>query len=447
MTSYVQKSIRIESLVVFRISFGSILFLLTFRTLIYGWVDKFYIQPDFFFKFYGFYWIEPLPAEGMYILFLGMLIASIFIVLGLWYKWAVGFFFISFVYTELLDLTHYLNHYYLVSILLFLSLFLPANRAYALDVWKSPQKKYTHAPKWTVDILRLQLVIVYFYSGIAKLHSDWLAEAQPMRIWLGQRTDLPLLGTWFGKIWLAYFLSWAGMIYDLSIGFFLCWKPSRIWAYFTVILFHVLTALLFNIGVFPYLMILSTLIFFSGQVHQKIITTFAVVFNFTLSKLKQGPKKRQVSKTRMRLLACILVPFFILQCLIPLRHHLYKGHVLWTEEGFRFAWNVMVVEKRGTVQFRVVDAVSNQESLVNNLDYLTEKQEFMMGTQADFILQFAHFLSQEYRENHGYMDAMVFVDAQVSLNGRISQRFIDPTVDLAKEKPSLLAQQWILPFD
>ncbi|MCH2042628.1 MAG: HTTM domain-containing protein [Saprospiraceae bacterium] len=447
MSSFLKKYTKIESLVLFRICFGLILLLLTVRTLVYGWVDKFYIQPKFLFKFYPFVQVEPMDSLGMYLLFIALVIAAICITIGLFYTWAVTFFLFGFVYTEFLDVTHYLNHYYLVSLLLFLALFLPANRAYAVDVWRNPKLKADLVPKWTVDIIKLQLAIVYIYAGIAKLHADWLLNAQPMQIWLNQRTDFPILGVWFGEAWVAYFFSWFGMIYDLSIVFFLMWKPTRFFAYLTVILFHLLTALLFNIGIFPYLMILSTLIFLSNKVHTKIISIFATVSNFTLSKLKQQKIIFEFQDFKLKTTRWILVLFFGIQFLFPLRHYLYPGDVHWTEEGFRFSWKVMIIDKKGTIQFRVVDPVNKQESWVNHLDYLSEKQAFMMSTQADLIIQFAHFLGEEYRTQHGYQEVQVFVDSYVSLNGRISQRFIDPDIDLMKEQWNLLPKEWIVPFE
>ena len=40
----------------------------------------------------------------------------------------------------------------------------------------------------------------------------------------------------------------------------------------------------------------------------------------------------------------LVVLFLGIQFLLPLRHLLYPGNVNWTEEGFRFAWRVMLVE-------------------------------------------------------------------------------------------------------
>lgn len=444
---HTQAAYPIEPLVTFRILFGLVLFLSTLRTLIYGWVDKFYVQPSFFFKFYGFHWVTPVHELGMYCIYTTLLLASLCVILGLFYRIAIFSFFLLFLYTELIDLTHYLNHYYLVSLLCFLMLFVPAHRSFSLDVYRAPHIRLTTVPRWMILIFQLQISIVYIYAGLAKLQADWLLDAQPMKIWLARQADLPLVGQLIVQNWIAYLFSWIGALYDLSIPFFLLWKKTRRFAYATVILFHLLTWSLFFIGLFPLLMIFTTLIFFPPLAHKKIITTFVTIFILTKSKLKEADKSHYLSTWKTKGIAFILGIYFIIQLLFPFRHHLYKDNVLWTEEGFRFSWKVMVIEKNGSAVFTIKDTQSQKESIVNNLEYLTAKQEYMMVSQPDLILQFAHFLAQEYKEKHQYLDPKVTVDCFVSLNGRISQRLIDPTVDLSKEKNSFLHNTWILPFD
>ena len=40
-----------------------------------------------------------------------------------------------------------------------------------------------------------------------------------------------------------------------------------------------------------------------------------------------------------------LTLFAIIQVAMPLRHYAYPGNVRWNEEGYRFAWRVMLTEK------------------------------------------------------------------------------------------------------
>jgi len=442
---WIQQRLSIAPLVSFRILFGAIMLFALSRNLYLGFVEKFYIRPSFFFKFYGFEWVQPLGTTAMWLLYGLMLVAALSIMLGAWYRVGTIIFFVLFSYFELLDLTHYLNHYYLISLLALLLCYLPANRRYAVDVWRKPQLYLEEVPRWSILVLQVQIGFVYFYAGIAKLQPDWLLSAQPLSIWLTRQGDFPLVGTYLAWPLTAHLFSWFGAFYDLSIPFLLSWKPSRALAYLAVVVFHIFTALLFNIGIFPLAMIAFALIFFSGFWHQKIISTFELIF--ILSKLKYANKVKQNIATSTLKMPWLLWLFVICQLLFPLRHWLYPGNVLWTEEGFRFAWKVMVVEKTGTAIFKVRDPESGLESEVNNRDYLSAKQEVFMSYQPDLILQFAHHLAADFKNKKGYKNPEVSVDCFVSLNGRPARRFIDPKVDLAKEKTGLGSKSWIIQYN
>ena len=189
-----------------------------------GWVQEFYVQPGFQFTYLWFGWVKPLNESGMITVFIAMLTATICISSGLYYRISIISFFLLFTYVELLDKTYYLNHYYFVSLLSFLLIFLPLNARLALDNKLGVRPRQAHVPRWTVRAIKLQLVILYVFAGIAKLNPDWLFAAQPLRIWLRASSELPIIGWLFGYTWVAYAMSWAGMFYDLTIPFFLLWR-------------------------------------------------------------------------------------------------------------------------------------------------------------------------------------------------------------------------------
>ena len=211
----------IAPLAVLRIAFGAILFISTLRFILKGWVDEFYVKPIVHFPFYGFAWLQPLPAAGMHLVFGFMLAAALFITLGLFYKTATALFLLCFTYVELLDKTYYLNHYYFVSVFTFLLLLVPSNGALSLDARRKTSLRVTHVPAWTILIFQAQLILVYFFAGLSKLTPDWLIHAMPLRIWLPANTNIPLIGPLLDKVWVAYAFSWFGAIFDLTIGFFL----------------------------------------------------------------------------------------------------------------------------------------------------------------------------------------------------------------------------------
>ena len=69
-----------------------------------------------------------------------------------------------------------------------------------------------------------------------------------------------------------------------------------------------------------------------------------------------------------------------------------------------------------------------------------------MAFQPDMVLQFAHFLADTYSEQFDIDRPKVTVDCFVALNGRASQRLINPDTDLAAVKDSFRPKAWILPF-
>jgi len=338
-------------------------------------------------------------------------VAALFITIGFLYRGAVAAFLLCFVYVELLDITYYLNHYYFVSLFTFLLLFVPANRYWSVDVWLRPGWKVTRVPAWMIRMFRAQLVLVYVFAGVSKLTADWMLHALPLRIWL------PAQGF---PLWMAFVFSWCGALFDLSIGFLLLWRRTRVAAYVCVVIFHVVTGLLFKIGMFPYIMIAATLVFFDW-------------------KAEPGPVWRPG-----KVLPVVLGVYFVLQVLLPLRFLLYPGKLLWTEEGYRCSWRVMLMEKGGTAFFYVADARTGRRWEVMNGQFLTPLQERMMDTQPDMILQYAHHL-HDYYGKKGIADPVVTVESYVTLNGNGSRLYIDSTVDLAKEKESFLPKKWILP--
>ena len=119
-------------------------------------------------------------------------------------------------------------------------------------------------PQWTIWTLRFQVGIVYAFAGIAKLNPDWLQHALPLRIWLYQHADFPLLGPTLQQPAAAYALSWAGAIFDLAIVPALLWRRTRAPAYGVLAAFHISTSLLFpHLGIFPWLMMGLALIYFA----------------------------------------------------------------------------------------------------------------------------------------------------------------------------------------
>ncbi len=431
----------IAALASFRFIFGLILFAGVLRFALNGWITDLYVSPTFYFKYFGFEFIQPLGAVGMYLVFAVMGISFLLMAIGYWYRLASILAFLSFTYVELIDKTNYLNHYYFVSLVCLIMIFLPADRFFSLQTILKPSKTITKVPAYQVNVLKLQLGIVYFFAGLAKLNVDWMAKALPLKIWLPAKANIPIIGPLLSKTWVAYLFSWFGAFYDLLIPFFLILKKYRGIAYFFVVVFHLATYFLFQIGMFPFVMIGATIIFFSTEWHlryqQKILN---------LLKIKPSEHIEQpiVKKNKSLLIGFAL--FFLFQLVFPFRFLAYPGKLFWTEQGYRFSWRVMLMEKAGYATFHITNPENGRSWEVNNYDYLTPNQEKMMSTQADMIIQFAHFLEKEY-QSKGILNPIITVECYATLNGSPAQLLIDPTLDLTKVNDTFAPKKWILPFN
>nr|WP_186758156.1 HTTM domain-containing protein [Echinicola salinicaeni] len=433
----------IAPLILFRVLFGFIMLISVLRFIFNGWIESQYLDPQFHFSYYGFEWIKPLGSFGMYFLFALMIIAAIGIILGIFYRFSALVFFLAFTYVELIDLTNYLNHYYFVSIMALIMVFMPANRDFSFDCRWDKRIRASQIPNGYLLVIKLLLSLVYFYAGVAKLQADWLFEALPLKIWLPPHTGLPLIGPLMDELWVAYAFSWFGALYDLSIPFLLFNKKTRTYAFIAVIAFHMSTWLLFPIGMFPFIMILSTTIFFSPKNHLKVLNwAKGLIGNGEISL----PKDIQYNNKYQNLIWAFFGVFLLIQVLLPWRFLAYPGKLFWTEQGYRFSWRVMLMEKAGYAIFHIRDPQSGNEWEAYARDYLTPMQEKQMSTQPDMILQFVQFLENDLI-NQGITDPEIRAEVYVSLNGSGSKLFLDPKVDLSKIQDSFSHKSWILPFE
>ena len=433
-----RQPVDILPLALFRIAFGSLMCASSLRFVLNGWVEAVYLAPEFHFSYLGFEWAQPLPAAGMALLYASLIILAILIALGLLYRPAIILFFLVFSYIELIDQAAYLNHYYLISLLSFLLIFLPANRYLSLDARLRPSLHTRRAPYAFIFVLQLQLALVYTFAGLAKVNEDWLVHGLPMAIWLKGSAGLPLVGRFFDQHWLALAFSWAGAFYDLTIALWLSWRRARLIAFTTVIVFHLMTALLFPIGMFPWVMIAGSLIFFSGTELRLFLRRLSL-------RPPAAPRHAQPPPRLSALAKLVLAAYFALQFALPLRHNLYPGDVNWTMEGYRFAWRVMLNEKAGFVTFFVVDETLGRTQTVIPSQRLTEQQGRHMAYQPDMIWQFAQRLAARhpYADQH---DIAVYAEAWVTHNGRASKLLIDPEQNLLAVPRDFFAADWILRY-
>ena len=437
-----------QSAAAFRILFGLLGLLAVVRFAAKGWISELYIEPAHHFSYYGFGWVQAWPGWGMQLHFILLGLASLGVTLGYRYRISIAAFFLLFTYVELIDQTTYLNHYYLVSLISLVMVFLPLHRTMSIDARRGPGNPADSAiPGATLWILRTQVGLVYLFAGIAKLNPDWLIEAEPLRIWLYNSADTPIIGPFVREAWLPYATSWAGAGFDLTIVGWLVWKRTRPFAYAALIVFHVATALLFpSIGLFPWIMVAAALIFFEPDWPARLVGRMrsALVGLPKSNPGTVGPPPTAPLSWTLKAAFLLAALFLTVQVTFPLRHLAYPGNVRWTEEGYRFSWRVLITEKAGLVRFRVNSLAARQSWLVYPRDYLTPVQVERMAYQPDMILATAHIIRDDFVER-GHEGVEVRADAYVAFNGRPSARFIDPDVDLAAINAGIGPKTWLLP--
>ncbi len=437
-----QRPVDVSSLVVFRVAFYTIITWDIAGALLYSTLAAKYITPAFHFTYTGFGWVAPLPGVGIYVHVALMGIAALCLAMGLWYRYMAPLFFLLFTWHFLLDASYFQNHYYFATLIAGIMAFAPANRKLAVDNWRHPATKGQYTPFLWIFLLRFQMAIVYIYGGIAKINPDWL-RASPAKFWLPRKTDFPLLGPFMGEPWMAWAISYGGLLLDLCIVPFLVWKKTRPVAFAFAVLFHLMNSQLFHIGIFPWVAIACTALFWDPDWPRKckvpLWPRVPPVYAIPRDRLMRPP---------WRTITGIVVALFLgMQIVLPLRRVIYSSNVLWAEEGYRFAWHMMLRSKtRIKLTYRVTFPDSGKHRVINPRKYLYRRQWKRMRKQPDLILQFAHFLRDDF-EKKGHENVVVTADSRVSLNGRPPQPLIDPTVDLSKVEYAYFRRNtWILPL-
>ena len=423
-------------LVYFRIAFGLILAWGMMKYFHQDLIWTCFQEPRLLFPYRGFDFVKPLPGYGMHVLFLTIATSAICIALGFRYRLAATVFFVSFTYMFLLDQSWYLNHYYLICLIGFLLLFIPAQQAFSIDALRSKEIRSDTTPRWVLWLLRLQIGIPYFFGGLAKLNPDWLT-GEPMRTWLAAKTDFWLIGQFFQEEWCVYAFSYGGLLYDLLIIPALLWKRTRIPALIFSVMFHVGNHFLFVIDIFPWLMLAATFLLFPPFELSRLR------FWKTTTHIESESRTEPESRTIFRLPAFgkwMLYGFLTVQLLLPLRHFLYPGDVAYSREGHCFSWRMKLNIRKFDLKLFVHHADGRIDP-VNTYDWITlaQKKGFR---NLDQIQQLARAIAKHH-EAIDEQPVQVTGTAVVTVNHREPFDLIRDDVDLSRTPRTLLPATWI----
>jgi len=432
MDKWLFKRVDNTGLSLWRIAFGFLISVEAFGAIFTGWVKHTLVEPDFTFNFIGFDFLQPLPGNGMYFYFALMGCFGLMVMLGYKYRWSMAAYALMWTCVYLMQKTAYNNHYYLTMLLCWLMVFFPANRYLSLDAKKPGFKKFD-MPNWVSIVFIAQIWIVFTYASIAKMYPAWLDGSVPA-LFMDAKKDYWLIGEFLQQKWVHFSIAYFGIFFDLLIIPLLLWRKTRVFAFFLSLFFHLFNSVVFQVGIFPYMSIAFALFFFSPESLIKLFRLKRTAYH-----------QENVELPRLRTLGItIFSMYLIVQFMLPLRHWCFQDDVLWTEEGHRLSWRMMLRARSGHMIFWVEDKATGER---NNYPYqplLHPKQRKNVKSKPDFAWQMAQRIKQI--EAAKGKDVAVYASCKVKINDGAYHQFIDPEVDLASVKwHHFKHNDWILP--
>lgn len=433
------------SLAVFRMAVGAMLLWDCWRFIKHERIERYWIQPDFYFTYPGFHWVAPLPEPWIWVAWLGMGLFALLVMLGLFYRVSIVALTVLFSYFFLLDKTEYLNHFYLAILFLILLCFLPAHRALSLDAKLFPRVRRGSVPCASIVVLRLQMEIMLIYAGLVKLTPDWLA-GEPLGMWLRPQADDFVFGFLFHYDWVILLGTWGTVVLHVVGAPLLLWHRTRLATFFVYCAFHAANSVFFNIGIFPWLTIAATSIFFAPDWPLRMARWFHGLFE-ALPAPVSVPASAAADERPLKLIPMAalvaMAAWTTVQIVLPIRAGAFPSEVRWSGDGHRFSWRMRIYDRDADGVFIVRS--SDQVWEVEPRDYLSHRQTWKMMVRSDMVHQFANHLEEVWRDA-GHGDVEVRAEIWKSLNGRPPQLFIDPKVDLTAVPLAYgRSDGWVLP--
>lgn len=361
---------------------------------------------------------------------LGIVIGSaVLCSLGLFYRHARWAFIISFFILFFQDKMLWNNHWYLFLLIGIGCLFMDLGKTFSLDSILKPKSRSDFVPRWYYQVLALQVGQAYFFGGIAKLNHDWLVLHQPIQSFLAQRTDYFLLGSLFAQPWASAFFSVGGVLFDLSIVFLLWNKRLLNVGLGLSIIFNLTNAIIFDIGMFPYFMIVANLLFLG----------LGLKTSLTSSSPFLAPRRWETT---------LLVAFLGFQFLFPFRQFLYKGNPSWVGICERFSWRMMIQTKDvESFKFYAVDTRNGNRQEIDLSTFLFPQQMIALVVFPDMVAPAAKQM-KTYFAKTGLKSFEVHAELKASMNGRPFQHMIDQEVALSNYKyQPFLPPSYVIPLE
>ena len=394
---------------------------------------------DYVFRYDWFHWLPESPEAALYLKVL-LFVCGACVAAGLLYRLAMVTATLLITYGFLLAEEYYLNHYYLLIIVCLLFAACPANRVFALDrlIFGRARSSQTVAAFYLL-LARLQVEIVLLYAGLVKINEDWL-RLEPLRTWLLDAQD----EVFFGAIWQYDWAVAAGAYGSIALHIIgaplLFWKRTRMPVFLLYVGFHLTNHFVFNIGIFPWMTIALTTLFFDPDWPRRLLGLRAP--HETQAAVPAHPGS--TLSGRQTALLAMGVLWLGFQALFPLRHYFYPGDVAWTYEAHKFSWRMKLIDRWSPGFVMGVLVPERGLVIVPRLEWtLSRRQYRKVSTRPGMMRQLANQVAERYGERYGTDQIAVHVLMPVGYNNRRPVYLIDPTVDLGAERPGFAHSAWL----
>ncbi|KAG9263343.1 vitamin K-dependent gamma-carboxylase [Astyanax mexicanus] len=455
------------SLGIFRFLFGMLMALDITQERGLSHLDYKYLDGTPVCRFPLFNFLEPLPMDWMYFVYLVMFLGAVGIMLGCFYRLACLMFISTYWYVFFLDKTAWNNHSYLYGLIGFQLTLMDANRYWSVDGLRNPKKRNAHVPLWNYTLLRTQIFLVYFIAGVKKLDADWV-EGYSMKYlahhWLFDpfRLLLPV------ELISLMVVHGGGLILDLSAGYLLFFDATRPVAFFFVSYFHCMNSQLFSIGMFAYTMLATSPLFCYTDWPRRFFGYFPEFLRPVLPLVsppsrpssscvyptpstgsiqqQDSPASPKPSKPRFRhkLAAVFTIIYITEQLFLPYSHFITQGYNNWTNGLYGYSWDMMVHSRSHQhVKITYRDGVTGEIGYLNPGVFTQSKR---WKDHGDMLKQYATCLSHTL-PRFNISDPQIYFDIWVSINDRFQQRIFDPRVDIVKADWSpFRPNPWLMPL-
>jgi|GEM_PF-2795962 len=272
-------------------------------------------------------------------------------------------------------------------------------------------------PAWLILAPRVLFAVIYFFAGVVKLYPEWL-DGTVLLIFMQDAGMSPGLYETLSQEPLPSILAIAGALFDLTIGPLLLIPKTRRYAVVVALMFHTGNTILVGLGFLPLVFSVLTLaVFLDPGWGRKLLGW------------KEDPPEPIEAEPPPIPVRVALGALLLFHLVMPLRPYIiYPGDSRWTHDAQHFSWWLRSTATKAKLKVYVVSLETPRQE-VEMLDYITMSQGSMAHTPR-MLVHFARFLAEE-RRARGETGVRVYVDVEVSLNGREYRRFIPDVVDLA----------------